>query len=74
MAMELTAAMIEAAKDITIAVIQRDGMFLSHGGNNAETSVQQSIERVTKLYAAVFTEVRASYNGQGSERATAVVN
>ena len=74
MAYDLSTAMIEAAKEITVAVLREDKQILEHGQDNPQVALNQTIERVSKLYNAVFSEVWASYQKRGTAREAASVN
>jgi len=57
------AAMVEAAKEITVAVLREDKKLLDHGGigASAETALNEDIRRVPDLYRAIYAQIQASF-------------
>ena len=55
----LSAAMIEAAKDITIAVIAHDKNFLLVRGelDDPESAAAEKVGRVSRLFASVADQI-----------------
>lgn len=67
MANELGVAWTEAAKEITMTVIKEDKWFTTHAaGTTRDTAVRESMDRVTRLYEAIYRQVRDSYRGKDS--------
>ncbi len=67
MASELYPTMIEAAKEITIATLNLDNRLLGAQAANEAVALHQGIKTVTELYAAIYTQIEESYQGQGTE-------
>lgn len=66
---ELYVAMINAAKEITVAVLREDKSLLSHAPMaQPEQDVKETIRRVTALYRGIYSEVRDSYKSRSELR------
>ena len=67
MASELYPAMIEAAKEITIATLNRDERLWPAGGTNETVALHQDVRTVTELYSAIYAQIERSYEAHGVE-------
>ena len=71
----VNAAMVEAAKEITVTILREDKHLLHHDAHTSpEKALDSDITRVSKLYEAVFGQIKASYKGRESAKEIASVN